>query len=76
MKLRDYLKSSKIKVSDFAKMIDVAQATVSGYTTGSRPRPRPEIARRIVEATGGQVTYEDLYGRPALPASTECQEAA
>lgn len=73
MKLRDYLKKNKIKIIDFAASIGHSQSAISGYLTGARPRPRPDIALKIVEATKGKVTLNDLYcpetngkkGRPA-----------
>lgn len=61
MKLRDYLKKNKIKITDFAESIGHSQSTISSYLTGARPRPRPDIALKIVEATKGKVTLNDLY---------------
>lgn len=63
MKIKDYL--SKKSPVDFASTIGITAAALSQYKSGRRI-PRPSIARRIVEATGGQVTYEDLYGVPEL----------
>lgn len=71
MKLREYLNSQGISVSDFAVMIGTAQPTVSGYLLGTRPNPRPEIAKRIISATNGAVTWDDLYGRPTIGKRSE-----
>ena len=64
MKLKEYLKKNKIKVSDFAASIGCAQPTISGYLTGARPNPRPCIALKIVEATNNEVSLDDIY-RPS-----------
>ncbi len=64
MKLKTYIKQHGIKGIDFAKQINCSQPAVSLYIA-ERRTPRPQIALRIVEATNGEVTLEDLYSTPA-----------
>jgi hypothetical protein len=61
MRLSDYLTKNKIEQQDFAKAIRVEPASVSRYATRKRI-PRQAIAKRIVKASGGDVTLADIYG--------------
>jgi DNA-binding transcriptional regulator YdaS (Cro superfamily) len=61
MRISEYLKIKN--AYEFADEIGVSAASVSYYRSG-RMMPSPVIAKRIIEATGGQVSYEDLYGKP------------
>lgn len=59
MTLAKYLKKTGIAVPDFAKSIGVNKGTIYNYINGDRI-PTLDIAMKIVEATNGQVAYEDL----------------
>jgi helix-turn-helix protein len=59
MDLKSYLESRNIGIKEFADMIDVSAASISNYIHWHR-KPRLEIAQRIVKATKGKVTIEDL----------------
>ncbi|MDR9777234.1 YdaS family helix-turn-helix protein [Rhizobium hidalgonense] len=61
MTLDDFLNSKSPKMSHaaFAELIDASQATVSRYLNGDR-FPPPETIRKIVSATKGKVTADDL----------------
>jgi DNA-binding transcriptional regulator YdaS (Cro superfamily) len=65
MKLNEYIKVKGLCNRDMAKKLNVSDTSISLWLSGDRT-PKRLIARRIVEATGGQVTYEDLYGAPEL----------
>jgi glutamine synthetase len=60
MKLGDFLKQAGISISQFAERARVSEAAMSRYIAGKR-LPRPEILRRIIAATGGRVSANDLY---------------
>jgi transcriptional regulator with XRE-family HTH domain len=61
MTLNDFLSNEPTKMSHaaFGKKIGVEQATVTRYLNGER-FPPPETIRKIVEATKGKVTANDL----------------
>lgn len=65
MKLSAYLKEVGLTYRQFADIIGMnnkgAPVTLSRYSKGARS-PRKERAKAIVEATGGKVTINDLYG--------------
>lgn len=63
MRIIDYIKCEGVTGVELAKMVGCSQPVLSQYTTGKR-RPSPDIAVRIVKATGGKVTLEDLYCPP------------
>lgn len=60
MKLRDWLAAGAMTPDEMAKRIDVTGEAVRRYCSGAR-MPKPEIARRIYEVTGGEVTVQDLH---------------
>ena len=62
MKLRTYLDQHRISASEFARLINVRRMTVHRYL-GDRV-PRPEILKRITEATNGAVTANDFIEPP------------
>lgn len=66
MKLSKYLQTERAE--DLAKAAQVSVTAIFNYKNGHR-KPRPEIALRIVKATGGKVTLEDLYSAPAKEAA-------
>lgn len=59
MDLKLYLESRNMEHKEFAKMIGVSPAAISNYIH-LRRTPTLEIARRIVNATKGKVTIDDL----------------
>ncbi len=61
MQLGDYLKKNNLTPQDFAPMIGVKWPAVYRYISGARTPTRP-IMRRIFDATGGQVTPNDIFG--------------
>ena len=58
MKLKDWLESKCISVPKFCKYNEFCEESIYAYIKGSVPRTT--IALKIVKATGGQVTLEDL----------------
>ena len=71
MKLRAYMQKEGLGDAQFAERIGVHRQTVRQYREGKRI-PRPEIMRRIVEVTGGEVTAQDFYD--AAPARAEAEQ--
>lgn len=59
MQLAAWLKSNAKTPADLAAALGVERSTVARYVSGER-RPRAELARRIAELTGGQVTANDF----------------
>ena len=59
MNLDNYLSNHGLSPAEFAKRIGVTDESVRRYTHGRR-HPRPEIMRRIVAATDGQVGPQDF----------------
>lgn len=59
MKIKEYLKSIGKTQQQFAKEIGVSNVTITravkGYCFGSK------TAKKIVDASGGLVTYNDIY---------------
>ena len=58
MKLKDWLESKCISVPKFCKYNEFCEESIYAYNKGSVPRT--SIALKIVKATGGQVSLEDL----------------
>lgn len=58
--LLDYILATADTRTAFAARIGVSRRTLARILSGERA-PRPEIARRIVEATGGAVSLEALF---------------
>lgn len=59
MKLKEYLKSKKMKVREFAELTDLSRCNLHMVMSGMRKPGRKQI-KTIVNATEGQVTAEDL----------------
>ncbi len=59
MTLKEYIIKNST-VPEFSKIIGIAPTSMNRYINGARC-PRPEIAFKIVKATGGDVTFESLY---------------
>lgn len=60
MRLKDFLKDQEISAVKFAETIGVSQPAVGLWLSGKR-MPEPEVLERIIEATKGQVTVQDLH---------------
>ena len=58
--LRGYLKDIDEPIQDFARRVGASRQTLYRIIAG-RQSPKPPLARRIVEATGGAVSFEVLY---------------
>ncbi len=59
MDLKIYLKISGTTHKEFAKMIDVSEASISNYINWRR-KPSSSVVARIEIATKGKVTVHDL----------------
>ncbi len=59
MTLADYLVSKGLKPASFARQVGVAASTVTRILDGSR-RPTLDVAVKIVRATSGEVSFEEL----------------
>lgn len=59
--LKDYIDASADTVAGFARLVGVSRQTISRIIAG-RQSPKPDLARRIAEATGGAVPIETFYG--------------
>lgn len=59
MKLSDYIDGANLTRAEFAALIDVDEASLSRYISGSR-RPNWDVLHRIRDATGGRVTANDF----------------
>ena len=69
MDLKTYFQTTKMRQKQLAEETGCRQATISQIKTGKR-RPSPDLALRIQQATGGQVTVmELLFGQDAEQAA-------
>lgn len=59
MDLRDYLFLARINFEDFAKYIGTTRRSLHYIMNGSA-NPKLSLVRKIVKATDGQVTYDDI----------------
>ena len=59
MTLSDYLRKNQLSFTDFGKSIGITSQAVARHSRGER-WPRPEIMRRIVNATDGSVMPNDF----------------
>lgn len=58
--LKQYLADLQESVTDFSVRVGASRQTLYRIING-RQSPKPALARRIVEATGGAVTLNDLF---------------
>ncbi len=66
MKLRDFMSVRELSEAQLGRLLGIGQATVNRYVRGERI-PRPDLMRRIVEVTEGQVGPADFYDLPSGP---------
>ena len=59
MELGTYLEQTNMQQKAFARMVEISRSALSNYIY-KRRKPRLDIAHRIVTATKGKVTIEDL----------------
>jgi DNA-binding XRE family transcriptional regulator len=61
--LKQYLADVQESVADFGVRVGASRQTLYRIING-RQSPKPALARRIVEATGGAVMFDALFPRP------------
>lgn len=59
MDLKKYLDSRNFVYKEFAEMVGISPSALANYMY-KRREPRPAIRKRIVQATRGLVSIEDL----------------
>lgn len=64
MTIESWLRRQKIRPSAFARQIGMSHTTVLRWIEGSSV-PSPAAMRAVFEATGGDVTANDLIHPPA-----------
>jgi len=64
MNLKEWQHQNNITDTELARRVGVHQSTVCHYHAGRR-RPSPEVALKIEEVTGGEVTMKEAFF-PAL----------
>lgn len=60
MRLKDWMTSQNIGVPALAELVGATRQAVDGWARG-RHIPRPDMMRRLVQATGGAVQPQDFY---------------
>ncbi len=60
LKLAIYLKKKKLRSYEFAKEIGKHPVEISNYITGIKKKPRLTTAEKIVIATEGHITLQDM----------------
>jgi len=60
MTLNEYLKANKISQAQFARRCGITRSAVCHFIAGRR-YPSPEIMRRILLATNGEVKPNDFF---------------
>ncbi len=65
MTLREYLKTNKISQARFARRCGITRSAVCHFIAGRR-YPSPEIMRRILLATDGEVKPNDFFNQTML----------
>ncbi|MEX0645503.1 MAG: helix-turn-helix transcriptional regulator [Parvularculaceae bacterium] len=59
--LKDYIVATADTVAGFARRVGTSRQTISRIIAGLQS-PKPDLARRIAEATGGAVPLEAFFG--------------
>lgn len=62
MQLSEYLAANRIRLRDLAEKVGISAPSLSKLANGVNS-PRLETARKISEATAGEVTAEDFMQR-------------
>ena len=62
--LAEYLKQSGLSLASFAARAGVSEAAISRYASGKR-MPRPDILRRICDASDGKISPNDFFSGDA-----------
>lgn len=62
--LKQYLSELQESVADFSARVGASRQTLYRIING-RQTPKPALARRIIEATGGAVSLDDLFAGDA-----------
>jgi DNA-binding XRE family transcriptional regulator len=60
MQLKEYLFYKQMTKGEFAAIAGLHRQTLDNITNGKNVAFRSDIARKIMEFTGGKVTFEDL----------------
>lgn len=60
MKIKEYLEKYGMTLQQMADELGVTAPAVLNYRDGRIPKD-PEIVRKIVKLTNGEVSYADLY---------------
>lgn len=58
MQLKEYLAKEQMTIADFAVKLKISYHKIYWIVQGVQPKL--DIARRIVQGTAGEVTYDDL----------------
>ena len=69
-----FAKPKSMTQSALAAAVGCCKQQINHIVRGRR-KPSGDLARRIIEATGGEVTYEDLYGKPDIQSPEQAPEA-
>ena len=75
MKLKEYLALHAVKQKDFAGLIDEKPARINMYCLGLR-MPRPDVMRKIYDATGGLVDANSFFDLPVNSPAAESDTVA
>lgn len=75
MKLKTYLAQFAIKQKDFARDIGVTDVAITNYCLGNRT-PRPDVMRKIYDATGGLVDANSFFDLPVNSPAAESDTVA
>lgn len=75
VKLDEYLALHAVKQKDFAQMIGESATNVSRYCCAERT-PRPDVMRKIYDATGGLVDANSFFDLPVNSPAAESDTVA
>jgi len=67
--IRRYCEATQTTQTELARRVGLQRSALSEYIAG-RSYPSPATAKRIVAATGGEISISELYGwEPERPAA-------
>lgn len=66
MNVAEYLQISDTKPETLSKLLKVTDEAVRRYITGER-KPKRKIAEKLIEISGGRITWGALYGAAPTP---------